>query len=116
MSSLVMDAEVFLHAEFDGQAVGVPAGLAHHVFAFQRLVAAHHVLDGAGHHMVDTRGAVGTRRTFKEHESVVFIAVVKAFLEGVVGFPKRANLVGCFGEIQLFIFLVVTFHNRCILI
>ena len=109
------DAEFLLHAEFDGQAVGVPAGLAHHMFAFQGLVAAHHVFDRAGHHMVDARGAVGARRSFEEHKGVVLVAVVKAFLEGVVLFPITADFIGCLCEIQLFIFLVVVVHKHGVL-
>ena len=88
----------------------IPAGLADDVFAFQGLVAAHHVLDGTGHHMVDARYAIGTRRTFEEHESIVLVAVIKTLLEGVIFLPVFADFISCLGEIQLFILFVILLH------
>ena len=105
------DAKFLLYAEFDGQAMGVPTGLADDMLAFQGLVAAHHILDGAGHHMVDAWGAIGTRWAFEEHEGIVLVAVVKALLESVVLFPILPDSISCLSEIQLFIFLVVAVHT-----
>ncbi len=61
--------------------------------------------------MVDAWGAVGARRTFEKYKGVVLVAVVQTLLEGVVGFPKTADVVSCLSEIQLFIFLVAVFHK-----
>ena len=68
------DAQLFLDAELDGQAVRVPAGLAHDILAFHRAEATHGVLDGAREHMVNARLAVGSRRSFPEHEARSILA------------------------------------------
>jgi hypothetical protein len=65
---LLGDAELLLHAQLDGQAVGVPPGLAVHAVPFLGLVAAEDVLDGAGHHVVDAGQAIGAGRPLVEHE------------------------------------------------
>ena len=64
---LLGNAQLFLHAQFHRQSVGVPACLAVHIVTLLCLVAAEHVLNGACHHMVDARLAVGRRRTVVEH-------------------------------------------------
>ena len=61
------NAQLFLHAQFHRQSVGVPACLAVHKVTLLCLVAAEHVLNGACHHMVDARLAVGRRGTVVEH-------------------------------------------------
>jgi hypothetical protein len=88
-------SEFFLHAKLDRQAMGVPAGFADDVFAFQGLVAAYHILDGACHHMVNAWGSVGTRWTFEKPKSVIPVAVIEALLKGVVLFPIIADVVSC---------------------
>ena len=56
LSDVVLgNAQGLLHSQLHGQTVGVPSGLAAHVVAGLSLVAADHVLDGAGHHMVYAR-------------------------------------------------------------
>ena len=62
------DTQFFLHAQFHGQAVSVPTGLAAHLIAQHRLIAADDVLDCAAHHMVDTRLAVGAGRALIKHK------------------------------------------------
>ena len=47
--------------------MGVPTGLARHLVALHRLVAAEDVLNRACHHMVDARHTVSAGRSFIEH-------------------------------------------------
>ncbi len=65
---LLGDAECFLHSEFHGQPVRVPPGFAQHLLSQHGVVAAHDVLDGACHHMVNARHAVGTGRSLVKNE------------------------------------------------
>ena len=65
---LLGDAQGLLHTQFHGQAVGVPTGLAQHLVAPHRLVAAEDVLDRPGHHVVDAGHAVSAGGTLIEHK------------------------------------------------
>ena len=53
------DAQFLLHAEFHGQAVSIPTGLALHLEALHGLETAEGVLQRACQDMVDTRMSVG---------------------------------------------------------
>ena len=50
---------VALDFELDGQTVGIPTGFAFYLKALHGFVAAENILDGPGHHMMDSRNAVG---------------------------------------------------------
>ena len=62
------NAQLFLHAQFHRQAVGIPSGFAVNEETLLCLVAAEYVLNRAGHHMVDSRFAVGRRGAVVEYE------------------------------------------------
>ena len=98
------DAETFLHAEFDRQAVGVPAGLALHLEAFHRLVTAEDVLDGAGHHMVDARHAVCRGRTLEKHKGWSALAHLHTLFKKMLCIPCSQHLFVDFREIKPCIF------------
>ena len=82
------EAELLLHLDLDGQAVGVPARLAGHAVAAHRLVAREQVLDDAGHDVVDAGPPVRRRRPLVEHEQVAFGALRDAAAEDVALAPE----------------------------
>ncbi len=78
----------------------VPSGAAAHLIAGLRLVAAHGILDGTGHDMVDARHAVGGRRTFKKYEFRSPVTEPERFAEGINALPFLQDLVGGGHEIK----------------
>ncbi len=102
---LLGDAQLLLHAQLDGQAVGVPARLAVDQIALLGLVAAEDVLDRAGHDVVDARHAVGRRGPFVEDERGVTLARGDALAEGVAGVPFGEDLGGDARQIESFVLL-----------
>ena len=101
----LVDAEFLLDADFDRKSVGIPAGATGNAVAGLRLIAADGVLDGAGHDVVDTRHAVGGRRTFKEDKLGSAFPQLQGFLEGTDTLPALQNLVSDRYQIQPFVFL-----------
>ena len=89
---LAVQAQLLLDLQLDGQAVGVPAGLAQHVLALHGLIARDQILDGAGLDVADVGLAVGRRRAVKEGEGVLTLAQVDALFEDLVFFPELQNL------------------------
>ena len=85
---LVGDAELALHLEFGGQAVGVPAEAALDLVAAHGAVPRHDVLDVAGQQMPVVRQAVGERRAVVEHVFRCAVAALDAGAEGVVACPS----------------------------
>ena len=81
------DAEFLLDTQLHGQSVGIPAGTAADLESGLRLIAADGVLDGAGHHMVDARHAVGGRRALEENELRSAFAEGQRALESVAFLP-----------------------------
>ena len=109
---LLGDAEVLLHAEFHGKSVGIPAGLALHMEALHGLVAAHYVLDGARHYVMDTGHAVGRRRSLVEHERRTSLALLHAALKQIVAVPLSEHLFIYIAQIQLAaVFLEFLIHG-----
>ena len=108
---LLGDAELFLHAELDGQPVGVPAGLAVHAMPLLRLVAAEDVLDGARHHVVDAGQAVGAGRTLVEHEGRRVLAQLQALAERVLSFPLLQHSFGDLGQVEFIILRKTLVHH-----
>jgi hypothetical protein len=80
-------AEGFLHAEFYGQAVGVPSGLAFDLVALHRAEAADGVLDGARHDMVDSGHPVGRGGTLEEDEFALAVATAQRLPESIMLVP-----------------------------
>ena len=64
-----VDAELFADFDFDGQAVGVPAGFAFAAVAAHGAVAREEVFDRPGQAVAGVGHAVGGRRAFVEDES-----------------------------------------------
>ena len=76
-----------LDFNFHGKAVGVPTAFSLDQEALHGLPAAYEVLVGASDHMVNSRFAVGRRRSFEEDERCVVAATVNGGLEGLLGGP-----------------------------
>ena len=95
---LGVQPQLLLDLDLDGQAVGVPAGLAGHAVAAHRLVAREQVLDDAGHDVVHTGTAVRRGRAFVEDEEVVLGTLLDAAPEDVVVAPEVENAGLEFGE------------------
>ena len=80
---LAVQAQQLFHFQLYRQAVGIPSGLAQHLFALHGLIPGDQVLDGPGQDMADVGLAVGRGR-----------AVVKG--EALAAFPgvhRLANVV-----------------------
>ena len=97
-----VDAELFADFDFDGQAVGVPAGFAFAEVAAHRAVAREEVFDGAGEAVAGVGHAVGGRRAFVEDEGG---APARGF-ERLVGrcrcsFQNRPTASSCSGKFTL---------------
>ena len=88
---LAVQTQLLLDFELHGQAVGVPAGLAQHIFALHGLIARDQILDGAGFDVADVGLAVGRRRAVKEGEGVLTLAQVDALFEDLFLFPELQN-------------------------
>ena len=84
-------AEFLLHLDLDGQAVGVPAGLAGHAVAAHGLVAGEEVLEHARHDVVHARATVGRGRALVEDEKVVGGALLDAAAEDVALAPEAQD-------------------------
>jgi len=102
---LLRDAELLLDAQLDGQSVRIPSGFAMDQKAPLGLVAADDVLDRAGHHMVDTRHAVGRGRSLVKHERRMPFAGRDAFAERIDGVPPLQHLAVDGREVEPFVFL-----------
>ena len=81
------DAEHLLHTEFDRQSVSIPTRLTLYQEAALSLVAAHRILDGAGHDMVYAGHSVGRRRTFEKDEFRSAFAQLQNLPEGILLAP-----------------------------
>ena len=97
------DAELLLDAQLDRQAVRVPAGLALHAEARLGLVAAHGILDGTGHHVVDAGHAVRGRRALKEDELGRSLALLQHVTERILFFPLIPDFVARGHEVQFLV-------------
>ena len=68
------DAQFFFNAEFDGQAVGVPASFTFYAFALHGLVAAKQVFYRTRHDVVDAGHAIGGGGTLIKNKGFIFRA------------------------------------------
>ena len=68
------DAQFFFYAEFDGQAVGVPAAFAFYAFALHGLVATKEVFYRPRHDVVDAGHTIGGGGTFVKDKGFIFRA------------------------------------------
>ena len=97
------DSELLLDTEFNRKTVGVPAGAAVDLVAALCLVPADGVLDGAGHHMVDSRLSVCRRRAFKEYELRATFPHLKRFFKRMVLLPPVEDFIPDRNQIQSFV-------------
>ena len=102
---LLRDAELLLHAQLDGQAVGVPSRLAVHQIALLRLVAADDVLDRACHDVMDARQSVGRGRPLVKDECRMPLARRNALVEGVFRIPLCQHVGRQLRQIESFVLL-----------
>ena len=102
---LLRDAELLLHAQLDGQAVGVPSRLAVHQIALLRLVAADDVLDRARHDVMDARQSVGRGRPLVKDECRMPLARRNALVEGVFRIPLCQHVGRQLRQIESFVLL-----------
>ena len=84
---LAVQAQGLFHFQFNGQAVGIPAGLAQHALALHGLVARDQVLDNAGFDMADMGLAVCGRRSVKEGKAFASIPVMIGLADDVLLIP-----------------------------
>ena len=81
------DAQRLLHAQLHGESVRIPSGLALHLEALHRLVAAEDVLDGTSHDVVNARHTVGRGRSFEEYEGRTSFTFCHTLGENLVFVP-----------------------------
>ena len=98
------DAQLLLHAEFDGQTVGIPTGFSLHSLSLQRLVATEQILDRAGQHMVDPRHTIGRGRPFIEDKGFGILSQFHGAIEGFFILPFLLDRPMDLREVQLFVF------------
>ena len=94
------DTEFLLDTQFDGQPVRIPSGLAMNEETTLRFVTTDYILNGTGHHMVNTRTAIGRGRSLIKHEGRMSFACRYTFPERIVGVPLFQNFLCDLGQIQ----------------
>ena len=102
-----VQAQLFLHFQLNGQAVGIPAGFPGHVEALHAAVPGDHVLDDPGQHMTDVGLAVGCGRSVIEGINRRAFPVFYAFFENPVVFPELSDFFFSFNEIQTGVYFTV---------
>ena len=90
------DTQLLFHAQFYGQAVGIPTGTAFDLKAGLGLVSANSILDGTGHHMVYARHAVGTGRPFKKDKLRGTLTKLQRLFKRPAPFPSFQHLTAGF--------------------
>ena len=106
---LLGDTQSLLDAQLHGESVRVPAGLALHMEALHGLVAAHDVLDGAGHDMMYARLAVGRGGSLVENERRITFTFLHAALEQIVSVPVGQHFLVDVRQIELAV-VFLEFH------
>ena len=94
------DAQLFLHAEFHGQAVCVPSGFAIDLLAVHRLVTAESILQASCQHVVDAWVAVCRWWSFEEDKLRAALSLLYAFVEEVLLLPFLQHLSAYLREVQ----------------
>ena len=97
---LAVEAEGFFHLKLNGEAMGIPSGLAENVIALHRAVSGDNVLHGTGQHMPDMRTAVCCGRAVIEGIGRLSPALPYRFFKDVVLFPEFQHLTLSFNEIE----------------
>jgi hypothetical protein len=86
------EAELLLDFDFDRQAMGVPAGLAHHVPTPHRLEPRKQILDDARYDMTHVGLVVGSGRALEEDERFTVLGLFQALGEDVAAPPLLEHL------------------------
>ena len=102
---LLGDTERFFHAELHGQSMSIPASLAQHLVALHGLEAAHDVLEGACHHMVNAGHTVGRRRSLIKHKGGSTFALLDAACKHVLRVPLFQDVFIHVREVEFAIFV-----------
>ncbi len=84
---LVLQTEFRLDLDLHRQAVRIPAGFAFNQESLHLLVTADHILDRAGDDMMNSRAAIGCRRTFIERKARRILAQSQSLVECVCLVP-----------------------------
>ena len=87
-----VQAEHLFDLQLNGQAVGVPAGLAQNVIALHGLVPRDEILDGARLDVADVRAAVRGRRTVEEGIGLLSLSQLYALFKDLVLLPELEDL------------------------
>jgi hypothetical protein len=95
------------HLQLDGQAVGVPAGDAQHVFSLHGVVAGYQVLDGAGDDVADVRLAVGGRRSVIKGEPLAPVPMMEAFFHDPMLLPEISHLLFAADKVHVRCYLLI---------
>ncbi len=90
-----------LHLELYRQSMGVPPCLARYMIAFHCLVPADNILEQTREHMMNTRTAIGRRRTFIEGIMLSSSPCFNAFVKDTILLPKTKDKLFDLGEICL---------------
>ena len=104
---LAVQAQLLLHLQLHGQAVGVPTGLAKHVVALHGPVAGDDVLDAPGQHVADVGLAVGRGGAVEDGVGGGALAELHALLEHMVFLPEGQDLLLPVHELQIRRYFVV---------
>jgi hypothetical protein len=82
------DAEFFFDRQLYGQPVGIPSAFALYATPVEGMVAAKQILYRPGHHVVNTRFAVGRGGPFVKHETAVGWALLNTLPKNLLIFPE----------------------------
>ena len=108
------DTQGLLHSQLHGQTMGVPSGLAADMISGLGLVTADHILNRAGHHMMDARHTVGRRRSLEKHILRRSLPHLKSLVKYILLLPAVQNLGRQARKVQSFIFFkhILNFNGQ----
>ena len=101
------DAQGFFYAKLNGQPMGVPTGLAFHLKALKRFVAAEQIFNGARHHVVNAGQTIGRGRAFVKVKGGRSLAAVDRLFEDGMLLPPVKYFVADGGQVQMLIFRIL---------
>ena len=110
---LAVQAQLLLHLQLHGQAVGVPAGLPKHVVALHGPVAGDDVLDAPGQHVADVGLAVGRGRAVEHGVGGGALPKLHALLKHLVFLPEGQDRFLPVHELQIRRYFVVHTLLQC---
>jgi len=105
-----LNAQQLFYLQLYGQAVGIPTAFALYLKALESLVATKNIFDGACHHVVDARRAIGRGGAFKKYKLPLPFARAYGALKDFVFLPVAQYIAAQGGIMEIFIFGI--FHNK----